>query len=98
MRISSYPLEQNDERSFFKGFTGPFEKILFDNFIQLPAGLVPNSNNTNDANNDTHLIFHLSWPKNDTLNFHTPKHLCSVKYKDLDNTVRMCLQAGKGAV
>ena len=96
MRISSYPLEQNDERSFLKRFAGPFEKILFDNFIQLPAGLVQKSNNTNDVNNDTHLIFHLSWPKNDSLNFHTPKHLCSVKYKDMDNAVRMCLQASQG--
>ena len=43
------------------------------------------------------LIFHLSHPRGTSLNDYTPSELCSVKYKDFKNTVRMCLKSGKGS-
>ena len=46
--------------------------------------------------NKTRLIFHLSHNFSDnehefSLNYHTPKELCSTKYNDLDAAVRSCL-------
>ena len=38
-----------------KGFTGPFSKVPYSNFIQSPIGLVPKSGN------QSRLIFHLSY-------------------------------------
>ena len=70
---------------------GPFEKVPFSNFIQSPIGLVPKA-----GGDQTRLIFHLSYDfKNDrhkSVNFHTPKELCTVKYKDLDFAVQTYLQ------
>ena len=70
---------------------GPYDHIPYDNFIQSPIGLVPK------AGNQTRLIFHLSFDfgeENDrkSLNFHTPKDLCTVKYRDLDYAIEKCLQ------
>ena len=44
----------------------------------------------------TRLIFHLSYDFGDSedkksFNHHTPEHLCSVKYKDIDHAIRNCL-------
>ena len=74
---------------------GPFPKIPFDDkFIQSPIGLVPE-----DTGTKARLIFHLSFDfklPDDTIqrsvNYHTPEHLCKVKYKDLDQAIRACLQ------
>ena len=66
------------------GYAGPYIDIPFTNFMQSPIGLVPK------AGNQTRLIFHLSYdfPSGaKSLNYHTPKELCSVKYNDLDNTI-----------
>ena len=71
-------------------FAGPFKEIPFDNYIQSPIGLVPKNDN------DTRLIFHLSSPRNDSVNSNTPKELCTVKYKDLDNAIKLCLKVGRG--
>ena len=63
---------------------GPFEEIPFDNFIQSPIGLVPKAGSNSGK---TRLIFHLSYdfnPGEESLNFHTPRDICTMKYKDLD--------------
>ena len=74
-------------------YAGPFEDIPYDNFMQLPIGLVPK------AGNKTRLIFHLSYDfgkDNETekksFNYHTPKEMCSVKYNDIDHAVVRCLK------
>ena len=59
--------------------------------MQSPLGLVPK------AGNKTRLIFHLSYDFGQeiherSLNFHTPKDLCTVKYRDLDYAVQCCLK------
>ena len=74
---------------------GPFDNILFENYIQSPIGLVPKTGGK------TRMIFHLSYnfnkkgktPAEDqkSLNACTPSHLCSVKYHDLDDAVANCL-------
>ena len=69
-------------------YAGPFEKTPFENFIQSPVGLVPKSGGK------MRLIFHLSFdfgPENKSLNYHTPKDKCSVKYNDLDAAIKECL-------
>ena len=66
---------------------GPFGKILFDDdYIQSPIGLVSKDNGA-----DTHLIFHLSYPRTGetSLNANTPKELCSVKYPDFAEAIRI---------
>ena len=79
---------------------GPYDDIPYDNYIQSPIGLVPKSGNTGK----TRLIFHLSYnftskgnPEEDentkSLNYYTPKSLCSVKYQDLDHALQNCLKA-----
>ena len=73
---------------------GPFNEVRFDNFIQSPVGLVPKSGGK------TRLIFHLSYDfegqePSGSVNKWTPKHLCSVKYNDLDVAVKECLNLCK---
>ena len=72
----------------FGRFAGPYNLIPFNNYIQLPNGLVPK------ANNQTRLIFHLSYNfvEGASLNAYTPKELCSVKYNDIDQAVKVCLE------
>ena len=69
-----------------KRVAGPFDAIPFHYYIQSPIGLVPK------ANNQTHLIFHLSFnfkkSGNASINDSTPDDLCSVKYKDLDYAIK----------
>ena len=76
-----------------KRFAGPYrkEEISYDFFAQSPIGLVPKG----DDSKQTRLIFHLSYDHpngNKSINAHTPKDKCSVKYKDLDFAVRVCLR------
>ena len=73
---------------------GPFNQIPFSNFIQSPIGLVPKSGGK------TRLIFHLSFdfPVQEggkSLNHHTPKDICTVKYNDLDSAVQSCLRTSQ---
>ena len=80
-----------------KRFAGPFENPPFEYFIQSPVGLVPKGpqGQGQDQVMDTRLIFHLSWPRpGQSANSCTPKELCSVKYKDLDEAIRLCIQTG----
>ena len=76
---------------------GPFREIPFDNYIQSPIGLVPK------AGNKTRLIFYLSFDfskegiEEQSLNFHTPKQLCSVKYNDIDYAVKAILWLAFGS-
>ena len=70
---------------------GPFDTIPYENYIQSPIGLVPK------ANNKTRLIFHLSYSfekedKLQSLNHHTSKDICAVKYRDLDYAVQAYLK------
>ena len=75
-----------------KRYAGPYEEPPFDNFIQSPIGLVPK-----DGGKKTRLIFHLSHPKKGTtsVNHNTPEELSTVKYKDFDEAVRLCLRLWK---
>ena len=71
-------------------YAGPFEDIPFNNYIQSPIGLVPK-----DGGKKTRLIFHLSYNFKSggiSLNHHTPKEMCKVKYRDLDHAVSNCLK------
>ena len=75
-----------------KRYAGPFETIPFDNYIQLPVGLVPKKGNK------TRLIFRLSYlfktesgEEEASVNSATPTEWCSVKYNDLDTAVKQCL-------
>ena len=75
-----------------KRYAGPykFEEIPFENFIQSPIGLVPK-----DGGKDTRLIFHLSYPRSgSSVNSETPKELCSVKYPDFAEAIRLCVKEG----
>ena len=65
-------------------YAGPFEEPPFEYFIQSPIGLVPK-----DQGTKTHLIFHLSHPRDvkggkskNSVNGCIPEHLCSVEYPD----------------
>ena len=78
----------------------PFKSIPFEYYIQSPAGLVPKAQDTTTKQNtdtgiitpQTRLVFNLSWPKGQSINNFTPKELCSLKYKDLDSAVQLCLE------
>ena len=74
-----------------KRYTGPYKEVPFECFIQSPIGLVPK------ANNKTKLIFHLSYDFKEerSVNHHTPKEKCSVKYNDMDQAVKLCLEIVK---
>ena len=78
-----------------KRYAGPFEDIPFENYIQSPIGLVPK-----DGGKKTRLIFHLSHPrdfeKGISVNGSTPKELTTVKYKDFEDAIRLCIAEGKG--
>ena len=72
-----------------KRYAGPFSEVPYQYFIQSPVGLVDK-----DHGRDTHLIFHLSYPRNDkkqSVNANTPAELCSVKYADFDQAIQLCL-------
>ena len=71
-----------------KRFAGPFTSIPYDRYIQLPTGLVPKG----QGQGQTRLIFHLSWPVNDSVNFHMPRDKCTLKYKDLDEAVQLFME------
>ena len=77
-----------------KRYAGPFRDNPFSDggYIQLPIGLVPKDNGKS-----TRLIFHLSYPQNSGLsvNENTPEEICSVKYPDFSEAVKLCLAAGK---
>ena len=71
-----------------KRVAGPYDHIPFENYIQSPIGLVPKDGNSGK----TRLIFHLSYDFNRkqkarSLNHHTLKEKCTVKYRDLDYAV-----------
>ena len=71
----------------FKRFVGPFESI--NNFIQSPIGLVDKDNG-----HDMRLIFHLSYQRTNKkvlVNANTPPELCTVKYQDFGQAIRLCL-------
>ena len=66
---------------------GPFTNIPTKHYMQSPIGLVPK------AGNKTRLIFHLSYDFecHKSVNFYTPRDLCSEKYRDLDHAISTCL-------
>ena len=70
-------------------YAGPFETIPFKNYIKSPIGLVPK------AGNKMRQIFHLSYEfrnGNHSLNYHTPKEKCTVKYNDIDEAIKNSLK------
>ena len=78
-----------------KRYAGPFKEIPFKNYIQSPIGLVPKDNGTK-----TRLIFHLSHPRDKnkgvSVNGYTPENMSTVKYKDFEEAVKLCIKEGKG--
>ena len=76
-----------------KRVAGPFDCVPFSNYIQSPIGLVPKAGGDG---HETRLIFHLSYDcrkdGNKSVNFHTPKEKCSVKYRDLDFAIATYLR------
>ena len=79
-----------------KRFAGPFKEIpeqFRDDYIQSPIGLVPK-----DQGQSTRLIFHLSYPRQSkskkSVNACTPQEICKVKYPDLNDAIRICLNEG----
>ena len=74
-------------------FAGPFDKIPFEHYIQSPIGPVPK-----DKGTKTRLIFHLSYPRNDSaqlVNEGIPQEECTVKYPTFEDAVRLCAIYGK---
>ena len=73
---------------------GPFDQVPFPNYIQSPIGLVPKA-----GSDKTCLIFHLSYQfqtePSGSVNFHTPRHLCTVKYRDLDFAAKVILDLAR---
>lgn len=47
--------------------------------------------------NQTRMIFHLSFPEKQSVNYHTPRELCVTEYNKFDVAVKLCVKAGKGA-
>ena len=83
-----------------KRYAGPFEEIPFENYIQSPLGLVPK-----DGGKATRLIFHLSYPRvkidNETstsVNANTPEYMKKVKYHDIDDAIKRCMEEGVGCM
>ena len=75
-----------------KRYVGPYEEIPFDSYIQSLIGLLPKDNGK-----ATHLIFHLSYPRNgnkQSLNDNTPEELCRVKYNDFNQAVQLYMETG----
>ena len=73
-------------------YAGPFDKIPYQNYMQSLIGLVPKSGNK------ARLIFHLSYEFKrglGLLNSNTPKEKCTVKYKDLDHAIQICIDLMK---
>ena len=73
-----------------KRVAGPYDKVPFENYIQSPVGLVPKA-----GEGKTRLIFHLSYDFSEqekSVNHHTPKAKCSVKYNDLDHAMQQILE------
>ena len=75
-----------------KRYAGPYAKPPFEFFVQSPIGLVPK-----DGGHETHLIFHLSYPRSgNSINSETPVDICKVKYCKFDDAIRHCLEEGVG--
>ena len=71
-------------------FAGPFKMPPFEHYIQSPIGLV-----NKDHGRDTRLIFHLSYPRdqsNSSVNVNTPTDECKVMHKDFDQAIALCLR------
>ena len=78
-------------------YAGPYQSIPYQNYMQSPIGLVAKSGGK------TRLIFHLSYDfgpevHQKSFNYHTPDHLCSVKYRDLDFVIMTCLGLLKSSI
>ena len=72
-------------------YAGPFDRPPCKYYVQLPLGLIPK------LENKTRLIFHLSYDfgtklEERSINFHTLKEYCTVKYKDLEHAIQESLR------
>ena len=75
-----------------KRYTGPFNKIPYECYIQSPIGLVPKDNGKK-----TRLIFHLSYPRDakdgrKSVNACSPREACTVQYASFDEAIALCMQ------
>ena len=78
-------------------YAGPFEgQPPFKYYIQSPIGLVPK-----DGGKKTHLIFHLSHPRDTrkgvSVNGNIPKDFSRVVYPEFCEAIRMCINEGINA-
>lgn len=76
-------------------YIGPLDEdeIPWDNLIQSPLSLVKKKN-SND--NKLRLVFDLSYPKGESVNYYTPDYLKKTSYYDLDHAIANSIRAGKG--
>ena len=73
-------------------FAGPFKNPPFEHYVQSPIGLVPK-----DKGLKTRFIFHLSYPRDgDSVNSGIPKEMCTVKYPNFEEAIKLCIQEGVG--
>lgn len=69
-----------------KRFNGPWEHPPYTNFIQSPLGLVPKSGGK------TRLIYHLSWPPEDSVNANIPQEFCTTQYPSFQEAIQMLME------
>lgn len=77
-----------------KRYIGPLKEsqIPWANFIQSPLSLVNKKGNKDKFR----LVFDLSYPAGDSVNYHTPEHLKRTSYFDVDHAIKNSIQAGPG--
>ena len=68
---------------------GPFQEIPFPNCQSSPLGLVPKHDK-----GKFRLIHDLSFPKGDSINFHTSREFTTVQYESLDKVVELFRACG----
>ena len=69
---------------------GPFTKPPFTDFHSSPLGLIPKHDQ-----GKFRLIHDLSFPRGDSINFHTSKQFTSVQYETLDHVVDLVQDCGQ---
>ena len=72
-------------------YAGPFKVPPTPQYVQSPLGLVPKDKDK------TRLIFHLSYDFgedeiNQSVNYHMPKELCTVRYRDMEHAIKNCVR------
>lgn len=61
------------------------------------TGLVPKASEPGSTVQQTRMIFRLSFPEFESVNYYTPRELCITKYNEFDVAIRLCNRLGRGA-